>query len=274
MNNFISEYLSHLQQISNQDDIANLYEWFWHQSDEVSRTATLINQSLGLEGENRLQPDLPCLAIGGLKGVLILSANPGWREDLNALEDSYCRLSPEKYTELMFRFFKMHPEVVGERIKWWNTALSWVQLLDNWESRFGDLNSGDKWDMADQTSLIGGWELFPFHSSKDGMSSLMGEVPWLRRCAIESVKAAIRVEPEVLFVASKRGWQFIRLQVLDEANWLDASVGSDRFETSISYARLGSNTEVITIARQIFAAPRNFTNEEVFSQVQRFREQY
>lgn len=272
VNPFIEEYLALLRQVSGWKELEALYRWFWHRSDEVAATANAINHSLNLADAQQLQPDLPCLAIGGLTGVLLLSANPGWRKDLNTLEDAYCRQSPGAYVQLMRRFFKLHPGVVGERVSWWNSAIPWVKLLPGWESRFGSFQAGARWERADQTGLIGGWELFPFHSDKDGLSGLMDEVPWLRQCALESVRAAIRVSPEVLFIASKRGWQLTRMDLLANESWRDSTIGTGRYRTRISYARVEGKVEVISVARQVFSAPRNFTNEDLLNELDQLRQ--
>jgi len=273
MNSFMDDYIAKLRGIEQEGDIKDLYRWFWDRPEQIQSTVEEINRTLSLSGEVQLQPDMPCLAIGGLKGVLLVNANPGWREDLNHLEDSYCRRSKDAYIDLMLNFFERHPEVVGERVTWWNSALSWVRLLDDWELRFGALDGKKKWAKAHQSKLVGGWELVPFHSSKDGVSGLMRKVPWLRTCAIESLRAAIRIGPEVLFVVSKKGWQFVRFDVLPEARWQDGTVGSGRMETNISYAKVGRQTEIIAIGRQIFSAPRNFTNQDVLSRVNEFRDE-
>ena len=270
MNRFIAEYIERLKRIEREEDVKDLYHWFWERSDQIRITVEEINRTLSLPAKCQLKPDLPCLAIGSFNGLLLLNLNPGWREDLNRLEDAYCRTSPYTYIDLMENFFARHPEVVGEKGKWWNSALSWIRLLEEWETRFESAEGTDRWAKAQQSRLVGGWELFPFHSSKDGLAGLMAHIPWLRACAIESVKAAIRMSPEILFVASKRGWQFVRFDVLGNERWLDSKVGTSRFETSISYARVGDRTEVIALARQ-FTAHRNFKNEEVLSKVQEFR---
>ena len=271
MNNFIEEYISKLRMLSDENDVKLLYRWFWDHQVEVARTARLINLELELTGEIELQPDLPCFVIGGMKGLLILSANPGWDQELNALEEAYCRRSPETYLDLMLNFFRTHPVVVGKRIRWWTSALSMVQLLCNWESRFGVHSGSAKWERAHSTELIGGWELFPFHSSKDGLSGRITEVDWLKACALESVRACIRLQPEILFVASRQGFELLRELLLPHEPWQDGYVGTGSLRTRVAYFKQSNGTEVIGISRQIFAAHRNFTNVELFAEIDRLR---
>jgi hypothetical protein len=271
VNLFIEEYIQKLQQLSNEDDVVNLYQWFWGNRDRIGETVSKINNQLSLKGEYQLQPDLPCLAIGGLQGLLVLSMNPGWDAELNKLEESYCRISPTNYIDLMLNFFELHPKVVGQKVRWWMNPLSWVKLLRDWEIRFGNYSGKARWDQASKTKLIGGWELFPFHSNKDGLSQKINDYDWIFRCAIESVKASLRLQPEVLLVVSKQGYQLIRNVLLIDEEWKDGIVGSGSFRTRVSYNKHRNGTEVIGVARQIFSAPRKFTNDELLGEINRLR---
>lgn len=210
MNAFIQSYIARLNQVKKPDNIDDLHGWFWRNRKRMKETVTKANKDLDLKGPYRLKSDLPCLTVGGTKGVLLVSANPGWDQKLNRKEESYARRSVGHYVSLMRDFFSKHPEVVKKRIRWWGRALSCVQLLPNWEERFGRMVGAKRWQEADETKLIGGWELIPFHSAKDGVTSRIMTTQWLKDCATASLKAALRLKPEIVFVASKHGSQLLR----------------------------------------------------------------
>ncbi len=271
MNNFIVQYIEKLKHISSEKDIIALYHWFWDNQNQIEKTANQVNDEYSLSGEYILQPDLPCLTIGSTKGLLFLAVNPGWRKDMNEIEDSFCRQSKENYINLMLGFFEHHPNVIGKRIRWWSNALSWVKLLKDYQNRFGELSGAEKWEKAYSSKLVGGWELFPFHSSKDGISQYIHEAKWLKDCAVESLRAALRLQPEVLFVASKRSWELVRVECFPDANWNDSFVVSGESKIKVSYARYSEKTEIIAIAMQILSAHRKFTNEQLIDEIENLR---
>ena len=71
-----------LRRLTSDEDVKNLYRWFWDNDEAVAETAREINEAVGLVGEHELKPDLPCLTVGSRKGLLILAANPSWKCDL------------------------------------------------------------------------------------------------------------------------------------------------------------------------------------------------
>lgn len=271
MNHFVQELTTRLSHLSNDFGLAELYEWMWDHQADIHESAIQINMTLGLTGDFALQPDLPCLSIGSRNGLLVLAANPGWKPMLNAREDSYCRRSKEAYKDVMFNFFSVHPRVVGERVRWWSKPMSFVQLLRNGSSRFGKYSSASqRWLCAHQSGLIGGWELFPWHSTSDGISAHIGSQEWLARLIRESVNAAVRFAPEVLLVASKAGFDLIRHQMLPDASWIDSEIGT-RTPTKVSYLRCTGGTDIVAIARQIFSAQRDFKNDDLFATIDSMR---
>src|SRR2546425_8908167 len=116
MNEFIGDYLERLRQVSSDEDVIELYHWFWDKQEEIEQTAGQINRELGLHGDYALKPDLPCLTMGSRSGLLFLLVNPGWSEDLNRREDDYCRKSKDAYVDFFFNYFTKAPQVLGQRI--------------------------------------------------------------------------------------------------------------------------------------------------------------
>lgn len=265
---FLLNLTAKIRELSSEDDLRDLYEWIWHQQASAGQAAHAINRELSLSGSFALKPDLPVLSAGSRRGLLVLAANPGWSADLNAREDAYCRTSPRHYQDLLLNFFERHPQVVGERVRWWNQPLSFIRLLRDGLRRFGHVRGAQqRWQRAHESRLIGGWELFPFHSESDGITQRICGAHWLHDLVHESLRAALRFAPEVLFIASKAGWRLVRQDLLPSVGWHDSTVGS---KTPISYAVIGS-TEVVAIAHQIFSAPRTFRNDDIFRSVADFR---
>jgi hypothetical protein len=270
MNKFFAEYQKQLSSIHSDDDLAKLYRWFWDSKEIIKATAGEINKSLKLTGKYEIKSDLPCLSVGSTKGLLVLCANPGWKEELSPLEEACCQRSPEEYIDLMSSFFERHPDVVGKRVPWWSKPFWFVRLLKSGLERFGNAKSSEeKWHLAHTSKLIGGWELFPFHSESDGISdhicSDKHDDKWLRVCAEESVRAAIRMSPEVLLIASKVGSQIIHRLLPPDAKWRATTLSN----TQLSYCNLcnddGQATEIFSIPHQIFSAPRKFTNQDILT---------
>lgn len=273
MNEFIEEYLHRLQKVERDEQVVELYRWFWERKDEVRTTSTHINMLLSLQGDSRLQPDLPCLTVGSTSGLLILSANPGWDRKTNAKEDAYCRKSEEHYIDLMRNFFGLYPSVVDKRIRWWSGPFWFVRLLKGGVERFGAASSSEeKWRRAYESRLVGGWELFPFHSHSDGITQHSSKINWLCACTKESISAAIRLEPEVLFIASKAGYEILK-QSYPRLRWKDGSVKNGNRNVKVSYCVV-EKTEIVAIAYQVFSAPRVFKNREVLDIVDALRAKF
>lgn len=273
MNRFIEDYLERLRRIESDDHVKDLYHWLWEKRREVRNTARLINKKLELAGENELQPDLPCQTIGSRKGLLFLLVNPGWDKVLNRKEETYCRVSKENYVDAMLNFFETHPKVVGQRIRFAAQMISFHGLLRDGVSRFGlHGHSEARWRAAQQTQLVGHWELFPFHSSGDGLTARMAEHGWLATCFLENARAAVRLKPELLVAMSKQGAELLKSNILAHEVWVEGTVGCPK--AKLAYCKTSEGGEVLLIRRQWFSTPRVCMNAELFSEVDRLRASY
>jgi hypothetical protein len=273
---FVASYVAKLKNLEKPDDLKKMYQWFWEQKDKFEVVTKQMNEDLGLEGEYTIQPDLPCLGYGSMQGLVLLHANPAWNEEFNTIEDSYVRQSADNYSGLFSDFFNQYPCIFEppHPIPFWTQAISFVRLLKDWQDRFGELLQGlDRWQQASNSRLVGGWEIFPFHSGSDGVTPRIADKDWVKKIAIESVRAAIRMNPEVLFVASSGGSTIVKEYVLPRAVWISDFIGNS-CRTEVSYTNTGKGTEVVTIARQIFAAPRDYTDEQVVDIVRNLRERW
>ena len=274
MNQFIRDYIDKLQRVSSDEGLTELYHWFWDNQESIKRTAEDINRELRLDGDYALKPDLPCLSMGARRGLLFLLVNPGWSAELNRQEDEYCRKSKDHYTDLVFNFFTRHPQVVGKRIGFTAQMISLVGVLRDGAARFGHSRTPDvKWQRAQDSGLLGHWELFPFHSAKDGVTRYVNRLPWVSLCIKESALATLRFEPECLLAMSKEGWNLLRNELFPQADWQDDVVGSPA--TRLSYCVVPGqrrNTEIVAIARQVLSSHRICTNRELFEAVNRLRQ--
>lgn len=272
MNNFVAAYTDKIREISNESDLRNLCRWLYGHQAEVATTAESINSTLGLRGRQALQPDLPCPFVGHQAGLMVLAANPGWHPDINPIEDAYCRTSPEAYEDLLFNFFESYPRITNKRSRWWSGPMSFAPLLESGSEKLqGSGSAASRWQAVHKSGLLGGWDLFPWHSSSDGLSPFISEsVPWLYELCRASVEAVLRFNPQVLLVASKVGYQLIRRELLRDLPWRDFDLGQ-KIKVPIAYTRLTSGSEVVTIGRQIFSSPRDFTNLELFRRIRQIR---
>ena len=210
MNRFISDYLEKLRSISSDENLIELYHWFWDKQDEIKHTAEEINRVLGLNGDHAIKPDLPCLTIGSRTGLLFLLVNPGWTE-INQKAEDYCRKSKDAYVDLMFNWFTRSPQILGKRIPYTASMISFIGVLRDGSARFGNPKTPEaRWQRAQSSKLIGHWELFPFHSASDGLSKYVSKCAWLSACMKESIVEAFRFQPETLIIMSKFGCDMVK----------------------------------------------------------------
>jgi hypothetical protein len=218
--------------------------------------------------------------MGSRAGLLFLFVNPGWNQEQNRKEDAHCRLSKDDYVDLYFKWFTKSPKVIGKRDNYTSSMISFVGVLRDGLDRFGlgslrTAAAERKWRRAQESRLIGHWELFPFHSAKDGLTRHVTKTPWLFDCVKASILAALRFQPELLIVMSIHGWEILTMQVLPNQHWTETKLGNP--PTSLSYCTiLGTQrtTEIVAIRRQVFATYRICTNQELFDTVTRLRDAY
>lgn len=274
MNAFVFDFIDKLKAIQQRSDVQSVYHWLWGKQREIAHTATEINKTFGLTGDYEVKPDLPCLTVGSLAGLVVLAANPGWKPDRNPKENAYCKSAPETYTELMFKFFHRHPTVTGGYSRWWSRAMKFVSLLPGEPTNGSDLKREQRWKDVHNSGLLGGWELFPWHSTKDGATRQVANHSWLKDMFSESVRAAVRVNPKLLFVASSSGHQLVRHDLWPELCWHDFVLGR-KIPVKGCYTKLDSGTEIVAIKLQIFAdAFRDFKDEDLIAKVRELRSQW
>lgn len=269
VNRFLDDLRLRIDQLNTRDDLRMLYEWIWDNKTQVSATAAALNAQLGLSGDKELKPDLPCLSVGSTTGLVVLAANPGWKPDLNAKEDGYCQQSREAYVDMMFNFYHRHPLVRdGVYSRWWTQAMKWQVLLSGWNKDEWPKSVGSRWERVHESGRLGGWELFPWHSSKDGITSKIHKHACLAQIMRSSVRALLRLKPQVLFVASSTGYGVIRHDLLPDLQWRDFKLSGSK----CAYARTTENTEIVAIKLQILGgAFRKFKDKDLIAELQQIR---
>lgn len=255
-------YLGALQRVNAQTGYRPVHDYFLRRRPEVARLATRLNEEASLtKPEQRFQPDLPLLGLGSWKGVVLVSANPGWRErsvdPRNHLEEEFRSSSAAACHAFAEDFFEVHhrPDVLGKKLRFWSRPIALLELLGWANVRRAAGLEGDgppqstveRWRLAHEARLLGGWELLPWHSQADGFS-LRTTGGLFRRLCEESLQAAIRIQPKYLVVASKAGYDLMRHELLRGASWVDDAVNG----VNVSRAIKGS-TVVLAVARQMFA---------------------
>jgi len=276
MTNFLTEFTRRIKKLSNDRQLRNLYRWLWNNQDNIKDTVETLNKELVLKGKNKLRSDLPCVSVGSRSGLLVVGANPGWKESKkgkkgNRYEDQLCRRSREDYEDLMTNWFERFPEVMGRPIRYWTGRFFLMRLIRNGDSSIWESGSRkEKWKEAHASQLIGGWELIPFHSQSDGVTEKIEVHKPLEDLVTASLHAALRFKPKVLFVASKAGYKLVRDILLPTQQWKDGFVGTGKYRTQLSYCRYTDRTEVILLKRQL-TAPRKYKNKKIITNIDRLR---
>lgn len=289
---YIDEYVDRLRSIRSEREIyEDLARWQEEQFPEQQRGAVNgINTALGLSGPELLQADhLPTTAIGSLRGLVVVSANPGHHDVFN-LRENAARLSGGN-GDFCRQFFQRYPECVSKRRdardgvafrpeKDGRTIRYWTYAMGLWSLAFGDaadlgLRGYERWKAAvDGQWALGGVDLLPFHSNRDGVTARLGrtEAAQLTKIAIETLKMVVALPVErrsgdsmhtrIVLVSSKHGAKLVEALVATKAVSLrgdfEAPWGVKLYESDDA-------TRVLVIPYQVFsrAAPRDCTRERL-----------
>lgn len=274
MNQFIRELREQYRRINGRDDLHAVYEWVWKRRTDVACTATEINASLRLEPPYDLQSALLCLGVGSHTDLVVLAANPGWHPKRGPLEHAYCVRSPEAYADMMFNFFERHPAVTGKYATFWTRAMSFLPMLPDRPVAVAQVDRPKvRWPRVHEAGILGGWDLFPWHSTRDRLTRSTDRHPWLKDLFRDSVEAVLRLKPKMLFVTSGSGSRLIREVLLPDEPWSHFSLGKT-ITTKGCYTKLPSGTEVVCIGVQLLGSGfRSFSDEDLIAEVRACRSQ-
>lgn len=188
-------------------DLRTLHRWMWSEwKRDGLAVAAEVNATLGLAGDNCIQPDIPHLFAGKPESayILFVNINPGWDADRNRVEDGIVSRSEDASWSFCRSLFTRYPEEVG-RMNWWSQAigLAW-RIVHGQAPRSRTAREKREW----ANSRVSGWELLPFHSKSAGIMSCLEAHPVgtsLRRAMRASLGFAVRCSPPVTVVASSIG---------------------------------------------------------------------
>lgn len=251
MNKFVDDLIVRLGAVKEESDLKSLHDWVFKNKQRIPQTVRSINAELALSGDFELKPDLPNFTVGRSRSnLVILAANPGWDEVKNPIEQEYCDESAEQYWKFCREFFELFPTIVGSN-GWWTRAMKFAVLLPTNES-VPSLYAATRvwWDWAHSSEQVGSWELIPFHSDKDGVTSKLREFPWLKQLAVASLKTVMRFKPRLLVVAGKGAYDLIRCDLLPAGWSTPDKVGEGPKAIHVSGRKL-DGTSVIAVDRQI-----------------------
>jgi hypothetical protein len=257
---FVTEYTKRLSDVANANEpeqrLKALHFWAARQRfEERDRAAQALNRCLGLRGEQELHGDLPCITAGSRKGLVIMSANPGWGKAASVELESSCAGKPHAYWRRTTNYFRETP-IVFRNKRWWGRAIPYLELLpgSGYDGQHGD----DAWEFAHCSGKFGSWELIPIPSSKDGATTKLCRCEALTELAKASVRAVLALRPRLLLVGHKYVSEFV--PKLDSETWHKHSLPGN---VSLKYRGSIDRGEIVLIPLQFLSAPRKFTLEDV-----------
>lgn len=263
--NFLRQQAAALEEVRDFETLDSWHDQFartW--SPAATRLAASANSILGMEGEHMIRDELGYLvaqrssALAPRRHRLVLvSANPGWSEVTNRREREL-KGQPQvdgapdiaAYQGFRRNFFpRWYDEVMKpkgpSRAAWWNRALLFMH-------RIAGLQKPPRMAAIHDDLDVLGWELWPLHSTRDGLSAAATGCSELDAFATASIRAACRVESDGVIIASKAGADRVLRMVGVEFDLVEEF----RFANAPYGARLrhrATGRPVVVVAWQLFA---------------------
>lgn len=262
------DYEQQLAALVHPDQVhSQLADWLWINRDRVSAVISDLNEALELEGAHQFQAHIPTLAVGHIEGLVLVSANPGFNVDANALENAFRTSSVDNNREFCADFFNVFPQQVGAN-GWWSRALSFALRVQMGEVEMAPQpNPAQRWDWirarpplpSGGLAGVANFDLLPFHSTSDGFRLMTGPLAaqaLLRRLAVATLRMVVNLNPapRLIFIASASG-----KHLMDEHHEdfglapvarRDAAPYDAHFR---QYVHLESGRNIVTFGRQLFA---------------------
>ncbi|MCB9759145.1 MAG: hypothetical protein H6739_04835 [Alphaproteobacteria bacterium] len=239
----------------------------WHQAfaerwgPRASRLACSANGVFGLDGDRQVRDDVGYLAVEAARPrksspYVLISVNPGWSEQTSRLQRPLMgqgpgdgSIDPERYEAFRRAAFpRWMNEVVSKvgrsRGAWWNNALNFLHRVAGLQP------PGGMAELRPELDVIG-WELWPMHSRRDGLTAAARRAPVLRDFAVASIDAALRMPSQAVVLASTAGFELVEGEMGDRFERLDgATIGGIR----VARFRSRSTGRVLhAIRRQLFS---------------------
>jgi hypothetical protein len=205
---FLAGHAKHLEEVNDRATLSNWHRRFAHAwARDATALASSANDHLDLKDDQAIQPDVGYLAVerrldppDSAQPWVLLSANPGWNETSNALErvakgqrEFDAPVDIEAYERFRTTFFDswfaevMHASGRARGAGWWNNACRFLHEVSGLEKPAGMMSLHPSFDAI-------GWELWPFHSTRDGLTGkLADDRHGIRSFATASLQAALRM---------------------------------------------------------------------------------
>ena len=276
---FLEKHGSSLQNV--RDDASRAR---WHRDfaadwgPHAKALAASANATYGLSGDVSVQSDLGYLVAESApdrqaeRTLILLSANPGWVQALNAVERGLKGQSGADgtvdlgaYERYRTQFFpRWYNEVIWpaawQRGMWWNNALNFLHKL-------AGIPVPPRMCQLDPRLRVLGWELWPMHSARDGLSGAATLDPTLKEFAKQSILAALRTPCAAVIVASAAG--FDMLEELKASGHLEVRRATIGGVEVTSWAGAEGGADVFAVRRQLFAGWSR-PNRETFRKIIEF----
>lgn len=247
----------------------------WHQGFaeawglQASVLAASANATFGLAGDRQVRDEVGYLVAESApsdhaeQAWTLLSANPGWCPETNALERPLKGQGPGSgpIDHHMYQSFRGNysPRWYQETVQpvnpafgqWWNKALNFLHDCAAIPRARGMAGRDPRLDVL-------GWELWPFHSNSDGMTGVpKGTRALLDVFASASIAAAARFQADRapihgIVLASTTGFERLADQLPPETK-----LGEAGHVVGIAVRRytVGAERPLWAIRRQLFARP-------------------
>ena len=222
---YLEKYKTELEGVCVDNDIyTGPVNWQYRAFYDGSQKEALdyLNSSFSFDNCSpyRLRDDhLPTIAVGRLDGLLIVSANPGFKPGANEKEHRIRASRADINVDFCRYIFDQYPRHIG-------TVRYWTYALRMWAMHFAKqhqhLRSQELWKKAHEEQWeIGGIDLLPFHSSRDGVTRLMfqTERAMLKQVAKQTLKTVCSMpvsksttnylRRRVVLVSSKAGARLV-----------------------------------------------------------------
>ncbi len=259
----------------------------WHQAfvaawtPRGSELAAAANTEFDLAAAHEVQAEVGHLAVeSASEGVsraphsyVLVSVNPGWNAATAAHEQAAkgCVIGKPcdvaQYERFRTSYFPAWQELVAKPAglgpnQWWSSATQFLRGV-------AGVGAAAHARAPHFAVDVIGWELWPFHSTSDGLSEASTRSWSLQRFAGESLRAALRLPSHGVVVASRTGFEFLRGQLHAEFDLGFETRIDDIFCMGLTHRPTGRR--VAAVRRQLFSGWGRTRTETREAMIHRFR---
>lgn len=261
---FLSGYISCLRQVTTAEDAYSILPcWQSANADLWEGLCPRLNAALGLQGLVAFVGHIPTTLVGRLDGWVLVAANPGWNPQANAAENGFRRESEQHNAAFAGGFFGRYPAITGTTNSTWSRVLK-MRGRATHVHNIDRLGGKRLWARASEEGWpVGGVDLVPFHSARDGITPLLlnplnETAQTMRAIALETLLMTLRVNPQMLIVASEAGLGLVEHLASTEQLVEHQVRAYTRAHTGLwfdvkHYAFQPSAGTVLALSRQVFS---------------------